>query len=122
MSVDRKIPYSLFTTEHVVRREQFDFWRESISVVFQAEPLPEHEKQKDFAASVRAFHLGALMVSQVEFEAQRFVRDRKRTAADGLDHYLVHLYASRCPTATCTAWCCAAIGGQARCSPTTCAR
>jgi AraC-like DNA-binding protein len=92
MGVNRKIPYTLFTTEHVARREQFDFWRESISVVFQAEPLPDHEKQKGFEASVRAYHLGALMVGHVDFEAQRFVRDRKRAAADGLDHYLVHLY------------------------------
>jgi AraC-like DNA-binding protein len=94
MPDERKIPYSLFTTERVARREQFDFWRESISVIFEAEPLPEHEKQKGFNASVRAYHLGALMLSQVDFEGQRFVRDRKRAAADGLDHYLVHLYAS----------------------------
>jgi AraC-like DNA-binding protein len=94
MSVERKIPFSLFTTESVAARQQFELWHDSISVVFDAERLPDHETKKGFAASVSAYHLGALFVSQVDFEGVRFVRDRKKAAADGVDHYLVHLYAT----------------------------
>ncbi|MBV8190542.1 MAG: helix-turn-helix domain-containing protein [Alphaproteobacteria bacterium] len=94
MSVDRKIPFSLFTTESVVARQQFELWHDSISVVFDAERLPDHGIKHGFAASVRAYHLGALFVSQVDFEGVRFVRDRKKAASDGVDHYLVHLYAT----------------------------
>ena len=88
-----KLPFSLFTTSQVRPREQFDAWRESISVIFDVDPLEDYSPHRGFAASVRAFHLGSLLVSQVDFEGQHFVRDRHRSAVDGLDHYLVQLYA-----------------------------
>jgi len=94
MSAGDKIPSTWFTTEHLSPREQFDAWHESISVVFDAQPLAERQPQEGFSASVRAYHLGEVMLSQVEFEGQRFTRDKRRAAADGLDHYLVHLYAT----------------------------
>jgi AraC-like DNA-binding protein len=74
--------------------DQFGAWRESISVVFDVEPLAGYQRERGFAASVRAYHLGGLLVSQVDFEGQQFVRDRQRAAIDGLDHYLVQLYDS----------------------------
>jgi AraC-like DNA-binding protein len=88
-----KLPFSLFTTDPVRRREQFDAWRESISVLFDVAPLEGHRPDRGFAASVRAWHLGGLLLSQVDFEGQHFRRDKRRSAVDGLDHYLVHLYA-----------------------------
>jgi AraC-like DNA-binding protein len=92
MDSDGKIPFSLFTTEHLAGRHQFQCWRDSISVIFDAAPASQNVADAGFKAAVRAFHLGGLMVGQVDFDAQKFVRDRKRAAADGLDHYLVHLY------------------------------
>jgi AraC-like DNA-binding protein len=94
MSAGDKIPSTRFTTEHLSAREQFDAWHDSISVVFDAQPLAERKPQEGFSASVRAYHLGEVLLSQVEFDGQRFVRDKQRAAADGLDHYLVHLYAT----------------------------
>ncbi|MBN9086039.1 MAG: helix-turn-helix domain-containing protein [Reyranella sp.] len=88
-----KLPFSLFTTEHLRPRDQFDAWRASISVIFDVEPLHEHRSESGFDASVRAWHLGGLVVSQVDFDGQRFVREKARAARDGLDHYLVQLYA-----------------------------
>jgi AraC-like DNA-binding protein len=89
-----KLPFSLFTTKDVRPGEQFDAWHESISVIFDVAPLPEQKSTAGFAASVRGWHLGGLLVSAVDFEGQRFVRDRRKTVADGLDHYLVQLYAT----------------------------
>ena len=88
-----KLPSSLFTTSHVRPREQFDAWHESISVIFDVDPLEGYTPESGFAASVRAFHLGSLLVSQVDFEGQHFLREKHRSAVDGLDHYLVQLYA-----------------------------
>jgi AraC-like DNA-binding protein len=89
-----KLPFSLFTTKDVRPREQFDAWHESISVIFDVAPLPDQKSEDGFAATVRGYHLGGLLVSEVDFEGQRFVRDRRKAVADGLDHYLVQLYAT----------------------------
>ena len=94
MSESGKLPFSLFTTSHVRPRDQFEAWHESISVIFDVAPPAEHRPDSGFAATVRGWHLGGLLVSQVDFDSQRFVRDRHKTVADGLDHYLVQLYAT----------------------------
>ena len=88
-----KLPFSLFTTSAVRPREQFDAWHESISVIFDVDPLEGHAPDRGFAASVEAWHLGSLLLTQVDFEGQHFRRDKHRAAVDGLDHYLVQLYA-----------------------------
>lgn len=93
MSIVR-IPYSLFATSHLRPRDQFDAWHESISVIFDVAPPADHRPESGFAATVRGWHLGGLLVSAVDFDGQRFVRDRHKTVADGLDHYLVQLYAT----------------------------
>ncbi len=74
--------------------DQFDAWHESISVIFETSPLPEVRADTGFAASVDAYHLGGLMVTRVDFDGQRFQRDRRKITLDGLDHYLVQLYAT----------------------------
>jgi AraC-like DNA-binding protein len=94
MGESAKLPYSLFTTENLRPRDQFDAWRDSISVIFDVAPLPERTPEDGFKASVRAYHLGGLVVSQVDFDGQRFLREKQRAAKDGLDHYLVQLYAT----------------------------
>jgi AraC-like DNA-binding protein len=93
MSDSGKVPFSLFTTEHLNLPDQFDAWHDSISVVFDVAPSADRMTEGGFKASVRAYHLGNLFVSQVDFDGQRFTRDRRRVVADGLDHYLVQLYA-----------------------------
>jgi AraC-like DNA-binding protein len=94
MSESGKLPFSLFTTTHLRPRDQFEAWQESISVIFDVAPSAEHRPDDGFAATVRGWHLGGLLISQVDFDSQRFVRDRRKTVADGLDHYLVQLYAT----------------------------
>lgn len=88
-----KLPFSLFTTSPLKARDQFDAWHASIKVIFDVDPLEGYTPDRGFAATVRAFHLGSLLVSQVDFEGQHFVREKHRSVVDGLDHYLVQLYA-----------------------------
>ena len=92
MSETDKLPFSLFTTEHLRPRDQFEAWHESISVIFDTAPLGKRPSESGFEAKVRAYHLGGLVVTQVDFEGQRFLRDKHKATADGLDHYLVQLY------------------------------
>jgi AraC-like DNA-binding protein len=94
MNAGQKLPFSQFSTAQMPAREQFEAWHESISVVFQTSPLADRPSDAGFAASLSAYHLGNLMVSQVNFEGQRFVRDQRKLTSDGMDHYLVQLYAT----------------------------
>jgi AraC-like DNA-binding protein len=94
MDEPAKLPFSQFTTGNLSSREQFDAWHDSISVIFDVAPLAQQRVDTGFQASVRAYHLGGLLVSQVDFDGQRFFRDKRRAIADGLDHYLVQLYAT----------------------------
>ena len=79
MSESGKLPFSLFKTSHLSPREQFDAWHESISVIFDVEPLADQKPDRGFSATVRGWHLGHLLVSQVDFDGQRFVRDRRKS-------------------------------------------
>lgn len=88
------LPFDRFSTTALAPRDQFDAWHRSISVVFDTVRPAGVDPRRSFHASVSAFHLGSIVLSQVEFESQHFVRTRQRAAADGLDHYLVQLYAT----------------------------
>jgi AraC-like DNA-binding protein len=94
MSAGQKLPFSRFTTAHLRPRDQFEAWHESISVIFQTSPLADRAPDDGFAASLSAYHLGNLMVSQVDFDGQHFLRDRRKLTRDGMDHYLVQLYST----------------------------
>ncbi len=92
MSAIQRLPYSQFTTAHVQPRDQFEAWHESISVIFDTSPLPDRPVGTGFAAKLAGYHLGNLLLSQVDFDGQRFERGRRKLTADGMDHYLVQLY------------------------------
>lgn len=84
------LPFDEFSTERLQPRERFRAWRESISVVFDVWPTRE-SGAADFHASLRAYLLDWIIVSEVGFDEQVLVRDRPRLSADGIDHYLVVL-------------------------------
>src|SRR5690606_4709195 len=84
------IPSTSFATEQLPGDEQFDAWRQAISVVFDVAPL--HEAKKGFRAKVRAFHLGELLLVNTRFDSQRFVRSQRQARSDWMDHFLVQYY------------------------------
>lgn len=88
------LPFDRFSTETLAPRDQFEAWHRSISVIFDTVRPAGVDPADGFRAAVSAYNLGALVVSKVEFEGQHFTRTRHRAAADGLDHYLVQLYAT----------------------------
>jgi AraC-like DNA-binding protein len=94
MSATQKLPFSQFTTAAMRPCDQFDAWHESISVIFQTSPLPEQRPEAGFNATLTGYHLGNLLLSRVDFDAQRFERDRRKLTLDGMDHYLVQLYST----------------------------
>ncbi|MCC6389970.1 MAG: helix-turn-helix domain-containing protein [Bryobacterales bacterium] len=87
------LPFDEFTTERLQPQDRFRAWRESISVLYDVWQTKE-SGAGDFHASLRAYLLGGIIVSEVGFDAQILVRDRPRLSADGIDHYLVVLHES----------------------------
>lgn len=84
------IPATTFRSVDHPGAEQFEAWRERISVVFDVAPLTRSVGA--FAAEAHAFHLGEIVVVRTRFEGQRFIRTPKQLRSDLLDHYLVQLY------------------------------
>lgn len=85
------VPSTLFETTNFHPRDQFDAWREHISVVFNVDPI-ENPTANGFLAMAVGFHLGDLVLARTRFDAQRFVRTTRHARSDMLDHYLVQLY------------------------------
>lgn len=85
------IPATHFETAAVAPGDQFDAWREVISVVFDVAPTAEGTGE-GFSASARAFHLGELLLVDTRFDRQQFLRTPRQVRSDWLDHYLVQYY------------------------------
>ncbi|HEX7030444.1 MAG TPA: helix-turn-helix domain-containing protein [Gammaproteobacteria bacterium] len=85
------IPSTRFRTEALAPDEQFEAWRERISVIFNVAPL-EESPAKGFLAEADAFHLGELVWVRTRFAGQRFLRTPQQLRSDWLDHYLVQYY------------------------------
>lgn len=91
MPATQPLPSTLFTTDQQAGEARFEAWRQSISVVFDVAPLAP-EGITGFQASVQASHLGHLLVGDLHFAGQQFMRPQPRVLRDGLDHYLVQWY------------------------------
>lgn len=86
------IPTTRFRSVDYAGGDQFEAWRERISVVFDVAPLAG--RSDAFAAEAQAYHLGELVIVRTRFDGQRFMRTLKQLRSDLLDHYLVQLYRS----------------------------
>lgn len=84
------IPSTSFRSDAYPPADQFEAWREQISVVFDVAPLSK--KARGFKAEADAFHLGEIVLARTRFDEQRFERSSKQLRSDLLDHYLVQLY------------------------------
>ncbi|MDP3231089.1 MAG: helix-turn-helix domain-containing protein [Acidovorax sp.] len=91
MPASNALPSTLFQTDQLAEDARFEAWRSSISVVFDVAPLAV-QPMGSFDATVKATHLGSLLVGDLHFAEQQFLRAQPRVARDGLDHYLVQWY------------------------------
>ncbi|MBT9513462.1 MAG: helix-turn-helix domain-containing protein [Acidovorax sp.] len=91
MTAPQPLPSTLFTTDQQAGEARFEAWRSSISVVFDVAPLAP-AGIASFQATVQATHLGNLLVGDLHFAGQQFLRAQPRVVRDGLDHYLVQWY------------------------------
>lgn len=81
-----------FSVNSLAERERFEAWRASIACIFDVWPQgrdPGHA----FEASIRTARLGELMLSRTQTRAQLWRRSPLTIARDGMDHYMVQLYA-----------------------------
>ena len=93
MEVRSLVPYSVFTTCEPQGAERFDAWRESISTLYEAQPIAAFGLEH-FTATIAAHHLGDLVVGATEVAGYRYGRSKAYAARDGLDHFLLQFYLS----------------------------
>ena len=86
------IPATHFETASLDADDQFEAWREVISVVFDVAPALGQRRTTGFAATAHAFHMGELLLVDTRFEGQQFLRTPRQLRTDWLDHFLVQYY------------------------------
>ena len=91
MAEARKLPSISFTTKHLRPHEQFDAWRENMAKIFDGAPAAGQSPKAGFKITGHAYALGEMIVGQAVYDGHRFVRDKRKIAGDGLDHYHVQL-------------------------------
>lgn len=82
-----------FDLSHIDPKERYDVWRDSISVIFEANLKPE-VCTESFHASVTTSHLSSLLLGTTSSQEQFFNRPPRLIAQDNLDHCLLQLYTS----------------------------
>lgn len=65
-------------------------WLETVHLLFDAEPL--RPPGEGFAATLRAFKLGPMLIGRARAQAQRFIRDNPVLARGGCDWLLIQFY------------------------------
>ncbi|ESR24904.1 helix-turn-helix domain-containing protein [Lutibaculum baratangense] len=86
------VPHSVFRVVDAPPGERFGLWKESISCIFDVEAERE-TRLLDFDAEVEAWLLGQLMLARTTSRAQSWRRSASTIARDGMDHYMVQLFA-----------------------------
>jgi AraC-like DNA-binding protein len=85
------IPSTHFCVSAVPEKDRYDFWRESISCIFQVEPSKE-TLNTSFNASVDAYMCGQLFFARTNSKEQAFNRRSSEIANDGMDHFMFQIY------------------------------
>lgn len=68
----------------------WDEWQEHISPFFDLSLREETDLSK--AISMRSYHLGGVLVGEIEAPAQDLVREARKAARQGVDHVLMQFY------------------------------
>jgi AraC-like DNA-binding protein len=89
----RSLPFSHFTTDDLPAADQFDAWRDKISVIFDVE-RPAETRSKAFHADVDAFQLSNLVVTCSNQDRQSFSIAPRRARSSGIDLIQIGCYRS----------------------------
>ncbi|MEI9929621.1 MAG: hypothetical protein WDM89_03385 [Rhizomicrobium sp.] len=87
-----RIPSSLFTTHALPETERFTAWRESVGVFLDAQ-LDARTDGTEFAGDIESYLLDDIVISRPRANGQKFDRGSRRIARDGMDHYMIQLFA-----------------------------
>lgn len=88
---DAKVPQAIFRLDGVPDAERFDFWRDSISCIFEVEADADM-RDGNFDAEIDANMFGQVMLARTTTLEQRWARTPRLMARDGMDHYMIQLY------------------------------
>src|SRR3546814_20408273 len=86
------VPRSIFSVEGCPPEERFDYWRHSIAAIFDVDAA--HDVVRDFHATIDSHLVGPLMLARTCTMRQHWVRSSRTVARDGLDTYMVQIFAS----------------------------
>lgn len=94
------LPHSYFSTDRLEGAEKFQVWRDSVSVLYQAD-LTSPDQENGFHALTDGYLFGGLSQIRCKASRQHFKRDRMRIDRDGIDHYMIQLFTrGRCHART----------------------
>ncbi|KZD04075.1 helix-turn-helix domain-containing protein [Oceanibaculum pacificum] len=85
------LPHSYFSTDRLGREDKFPVWRDSVSVIYQAD-LTAPGDEGGFHALADGYLFGAMSQIRCRASRQHFKRDRMRIDRDGIDHYMIQLF------------------------------
>lgn len=85
------IPRTVFTTDIIPAKDRFDVFRDSMSVLYDAE-LDDASKSKPFDANVDAFMLDQTMLLRTQASSGIYNRGNLDIRQDGNDMYLISLF------------------------------
>ena len=85
------IPRTTFSTDQIPARDRFDIYRDSVSVIFDAEA---HDKKNvpQFEAHLDSFMFGQIMLARHRTSAAKYIRSKKAIDTDGIDSILIQFY------------------------------
>jgi AraC-like DNA-binding protein len=87
-----RIPASFFRTQTLPYAERFAAWRESVGVFLDAR-LDSGAEAAEFVGDVESYLLDDIVISRPRANRQKFDRGSRRIARDGIDHYMIQLFA-----------------------------
>jgi AraC-like DNA-binding protein len=85
------LPASFFRTQTLPHAERFGAWRESVGVFLDSQ-LDARSDASAFAGDVESYLLDDIVISRPRANGQKFDRDSRRIARDGIDHYMIQLF------------------------------
>lgn len=90
-SPDPHISHALFAADALCGEDRFLQWRDSIGVLYRAQPSTQ-QTLDGFHASIDAWQLEGVVVGATDVGAYAYARSRAYAARDGMNHYLLQCY------------------------------